>query len=359
MANVYDYLKKYGNKSFIEKEFNDIDNIVFSALSYLNFSSIVSSKNDTVTLENAGNIYLKKYSLRQVAKLGIAQKESYKLLKKVIECDRYKNIRMSNYIYIGDEDKQFCGVKFKIKKDLIYISFEGTDHLLSGWKEDFELAYKFPTASQSYAIKYLNKHISIWDKNVIVGGHSKGGNLALVSCMYANSFYRRKIIKIYSNDGPGLRKAQIESENYKRIKDRFIHIIPDHDLVGMLLRHDNDYKIIKSSRKDVLAHSLVTWQILDDEFVEAPLSEFSKKIEKSVILWLDKHNDLEREKMIVSIFNALEKAGIYNLNDLINLKTAFRVIKNLSDIDDETKKLIGDFINFNINYLLNNFESMK
>lgn len=357
MSTIFEYIKKYGNKTFIEKDFNEVDNLVFSSLAYLDFNEIVDEGNKIISLGNAGNTFLKKYTLKEVAKYGIAQKESYKLLKKIVDTKRFKDVGVYAYKYIGDNEKQFCAMTFKLKKDLIYISFEGTDHLLSGWKEDFELSYKFPVVSQEYAIKYLNKTIRIRDKNVIVGGHSKGGNLALVASMFCHSFVRIKIKKIYNNDGPGLRKKEIESKNYQKIENKLIHIVPNYSLVGLLLRHGKHFKVIKSNRKDLLAHSMMTWQIKEDKLLEASLSDVSKKLDQSIILWLEKHDDKEREKMITAVFKALENSGIYNLYDLKSIKKSILVIKNLKNIDKETKKLILNFLEFNLHYLLNNFEA--
>ena len=66
---------------------------------------------------------------------------------------------MYNYKYIWDTDTQFGAVCFKVKKKFIYVAFEGTDNLLSGWKEDFQMAYEFPVPSQKLAVKYLNENI--------------------------------------------------------------------------------------------------------------------------------------------------------------------------------------------------------
>ena len=60
--------------------------------------------------------------------------------------------------------------------------------------------------------------------------------------------------------------------------------------------------------------------------------------------------------MITTVFNALENSGVYNLNDLKNIKTAIRVIKNIRNIDKETKELILDFLKFNIDYLLHDIK---
>ena len=353
MSNIYTYIRKYKDKTFDQELFNEIDNLVFSSLTYLNFTNIVPDSRKYITLQEAGNIFLKQNNYFTISKLGLAQQISYNILKSVVNTNRYKDVLLYNFVYFGDIDKQFGAMCIKVKKQFIYVSFEGTDNLLSGWKEDFQMCYEFPIPSQEYAIKYLNKCIKIFDKNIIVGGHSKGGNLALVASMYCNLIIRRKIKLIYSNDGPGLRKSQIESSNYKKIKDRYIHIIPNYSFVGILLRNDK-YKVIKSYRRDVLAHSLSTWQIEDNRLKEASLSNISKNLEESVIMWLDDHDDIKREKMITTVFKTLENSNIYEINDIFDFRNAINVIKNLKNVDNETKDLVVDFIKFNFKHLINN-----
>ena len=40
--NFFDYVDYYGDNTFEDKEFNEIDNIIFSMISYIDFSDIVS-----------------------------------------------------------------------------------------------------------------------------------------------------------------------------------------------------------------------------------------------------------------------------------------------------------------------------
>ena len=49
---------------------------------------------------------------------------------------------------------------FNITKNLSYIAFEGTDQLISGWKEDLKMAYKFPVLAHEYAINYINDNFN-------------------------------------------------------------------------------------------------------------------------------------------------------------------------------------------------------
>ena len=314
MAGINTYIKEYGDKTFNEEKINEIDNVILSSIVYLNFDGIVPKNKKSISLCEAGNIFLYKYNYFDVSKLGIAQKVSYKILKQIVNTKRYKDIQMYNYKYIWDTDTQFGAVCFKVKKKFIYVAFEGTDNLLSGWKEDFQMAYEFPVPSQKLAVKYLNENIKLFDKNIIVGGHSKGGNLALVSSMYCKNRINKKIKQIYSNDGPGLKKEQIESENYSKIRDRLIHLVPNYSYVGVLLRNDK-FTVIKTNRKDFMAHAVSSWQVNKNEFIRENLSSISDSFRKSLLKWLDEHDLNQREKMISTVFKTLEESGIKNLND--------------------------------------------
>ena len=351
MAGINTYIKEYGDKTFNEEKFNEIDNVILSSVVYLNFDGILPKKKKSISLCEAGNIFLYKYNYFDVSKLGIAQKVSYKILKQIVNTKRYKDIQMYNYKYIWDTDTQFGAVCFKVKKKFIYVAFEGTDNLLSGWKEDFQMAYEFPVPSQKLAVKYLNENIKLFDKNIIVGGHSKGGNLALVSSMYCKNRINKKIKQIYSNDGPGLKKEQIESENYSKIRDRLIHLVPNYSYVGVLLRNDK-FTVIKTNRKDFMAHAVSSWQVNENEFIRENLSSISDSFRKSLLKWLDEHDLNQREKMISTVFKTLEESGIKNLNDFFNLKNAITVIRNINNIDDETKKLVISLIEFNLNNII-------
>ena len=351
MAGINTYIKEYGDKTFNEEKFNEIDNVILSSVVYLNFDGIVPKNKKSISLCEAGNIFLYKYNYFDVSKLGIAQKVSYKILKQIVNTKRYKHIQMYNYKYIWDTDTQFGAVCFKVKKKFIYVAFEGTDNLLSGWKEDFQMAYEFPVPSQKLAVKYLNENIKLFDKNIIVGGHSKGGNLALVSSMYCKNRINKKIKQIYSNDGPGLKKEQIESENYSKIRDRLIHLVPNYSYVGVLLRNDK-FTVIKTNRKDFMAHAVSSWQVNENEFIRENLSSISDSFRNSLLKWLDEHDLNQREKMISTVFKTLEESGIKNLNDFFNLKNAITVIRNINNIDDETKKLVISLIEFNLNNII-------
>ena len=260
--SIFDYIKKYGCYSFDEMGFNVIDNFIFSALAYSDLGEYVSGNRfDKRTISEVGKAFFKDFDKKR--KNITAVRVGIKVLREIMSTRRYGKLYLYNYSYIGDDRQQFCAITIEINKKLVYVSYEGTDALISGWHEDFEMSYKFPVLSHRRAIDYLNRHFLFNNKDIILGGHSKGGNLAMVAGMYANFWVKDRIVKIYVNDGPGLRKKEIKSKCFKSIEHKLVSIIPNYSIVGLLFRHSDNYRVIKSTKKGIYAHDMATWIVHD------------------------------------------------------------------------------------------------
>ena len=335
--NLIDYVKKYGNFSFSKKKFNEIDNLVFSSLSYIDFDENKIKENNT--LEYIGKDYLNKKI--KVKDLILAKRDAYELLEVIVDKKRYKDVRIRNYIYKADYNMQFKAMTFVISSNLNYISFEGTDELISGWIEDFSLAYMFPTPSQKLAVKYVNDNVKIFGPKVIIGGHSKGGNLALVSAMYMKKIKRLKLKYVYNNDGPGLRDNEFESLEYKSIKSRYKHIIPHSSIVGILLK-DSNYFVIRSKKNNAIGHSLNTWLVDDDKLIQTDLSKRSTKIKNNLDKWRLMHSDDDFRCLVEDLFNILRDSDIDTLNNMKNIKNIISIIKKIKYLDKDTKEILKE-----------------
>lgn len=342
--NLFRYIDKYGCYSFKEVPFNELDNAVFAALSYLDLNGIVSpNRYNPVTIHSTGELYPKLHSSKE--KNGLAIRNAIKMLRYIKDTRRFSDLRLYNYVYEKGDEEQFSAVTIEINPKLVYVSFEGTDDLVSGWKEDFMLSYTFPVESQRRAIDYVNKHFFFRRKEIILGGHSKGGNLAMVAGMYANFMVRDKIIMVYNNDGPGLLKAQIESNYYKNIESKLVHIIPNYSVVGLLLRHTDHYIVVRSVRKGLLAHDLFTWVVQDKAFLRTELSPFSKSLDDELAKWLDRYDLEQRKNVVTSLFNIFERANVVSLIDLTeNKKLIFHLISESKELDSDTRKVLRDFL---------------
>jgi hypothetical protein len=342
MTYLNDYLKKYRDITFAEEKLNDIDIAIFTQLTYIDY---IEGFNTTL------NEYLEtSLKNKNLLKNNIKKEDLIESIKLIIDSNRYKDILIKNPTYILKKDEQFGAFTLILSDNTKIICFEGTDHNMVGWEEDFKLSYQFPVPAQTDAIKYLNDNISLFDKNVIVCGHSKGGNLALVGSMFTSIFKRNKIKQIYSFDGPGLRKREIESKRFKKTEKKYKHFICNQSMIGLLLRHTNKHMVIKSSKRGMLAHSLYYWQINDKYFLISELSESSKKFDNNVLKWLEGHNDEERKKLVNNMFKAFNNLGIERITDSIKLKNTIKIVKEMKNLDESSKDLLVDFIKYNIKH---------
>ena len=123
----------------------------------------------------------------------------------------------------------------------LFVSYSGTDDTILGWKEDLNMAYQMPVPSQEEAVEYLEKTVPHDGRMIRIGGHSKGGNLAIYAAVMCYDRLKRRIIGIYNNDGPGFLESMLERKSYLEVKDRIKTIVPETSIVGMLLEHVYSY----------------------------------------------------------------------------------------------------------------------
>lgn len=343
MGTIDKYLEEYGKYTFLEQELNEVDAVILSLISYVDFSGIVPSIGESkILLKDASEIFFNKYTKKEIDENIISVRNAIYLLKKLSNINRYQNLLLYNYVYKVTFDMQFGALCIKLPDKSIFISYEGTDNYISGWKEDFMLSYMFPTNAQVEAVNYIDKVIGLFSHKVYVGGHSKGGNLALIASMYCKGITHRKIKRVYNIDGPGLRKREFESREYKKILPKLVTYVPKSCLIGMLLRHSDNYIVVDSKNKNIMQHDATSWIVDKNQFKKTQISDFSKKIEKAIISWLDKLDDKKREKFVTSLFSILKKAEVHDLNEFKKTKfdSAIKILKETKNLDKETRSMM-------------------
>lgn len=246
MANIFDYINWRGDLSLRESEFNEIDNLILARFSYFPFDNILK-EDEVITIEEAG----KRFKTLDVEKERILQKEDIDLFPKMAESNRFFDMKISNYInkISPEEEKQFSAITIFMPDDTIYISFRGTDNTLIGWKEDFNMSFREKVPSQLDAVEYVNKIASKYTNKLRIGGHSKGGNLAVYAASFCEKEIQERIINVYNNDGPGFHETITIDPNYKRIIPKVHTLIPQTSIIGRLLYHEESYTVVQSTEK--------------------------------------------------------------------------------------------------------------
>ena len=338
--DIFKYIDNYGMKTFEEYPFNEIDAVLFSFLSYVDFEEIFEK--NRIPLKDVGRMHLGLHN--KLERNITAVRDGTKLLKYIKDTKRYQDCILFNYEYDVTDDIQFSVISIEYQKNQVYVSFEGTNAYISGWKENLVLSYDYPTKSHLKAINYLDRHYTFSNKKLIVGGHSKGGNLALVSSMHANYLVRRRIKKIYNMDGPGLLRKQYNSRRFKSILPKYKHIIPNASIVGIILYNSNT-EVVKSSVRGPLAHDILFWQIDKDKFIKGELETFSKELSIKIKDFIDNHTKEELRKSVSDINQVFLNAEIVELQDLNSIKNIKKVLDEGKHLDKDSKEFLTEVLN--------------
>lgn len=340
MKNLFFYLQYYGNVSFKEMAFNDVDSLICSLLSYVKLLGIVpNSKNEFIYLEDACEQFLAKYDKSDFKKEDWLFPNSYKLIEMLKDAKRFWHTKLSYYVASVDGNGQFGALLLRLPNRVTYLSFEGTDSNVSGWKEDFQIIYENPTYSQEKAVMYFNNALKLGDTSIYLGGHSKGGNLAMYAYLYGKDKYKRRVRKVYNFDGPGFVEEITKSEKYQELLNKLAVFVPRESVIGMILENANLH-VVKSNSLAVLQHDAYTWECFGGKFVLTELAKKSKNLHNNLEEYLKSMSLEDRKNFVETFFDIFKKSEITNIMQLKELKIAslLKIMKELKNVPTKTKQ---------------------
>lgn len=342
MYTIKDYLDYYKDIPFEEQKFNVMDNILFSSLVYLPIENIT---NKSITIHELAIMYKKEQKTLD-ASLNYIGKKSVPLLFEIIDSTRYKNVLLDNIKSILNSKVQFFALTFRYNSTA-YVAFRGTDNSISGWKENFTLSYNYPTETQIEAVNYLNETITPLDKKIYLGGHSKGGNLAMTCTLEAKEDIYNRIKCVYNNDGPGFLQNEYQSSKYDKLSKKLYNIIPEESVIGILLNNKN-YNIVCSVASGVRSHDLTTWRCFGQFLVQGKLSRFSKLLKERATNWLIETDDKSKAQIIETFFKVIEESGAIHFRDLTKTEI-INLVRKSSKVDEKSKQLLLDTLKIFMN----------
>lgn len=198
--------------------------------------------------------------------------------------------------------------------------------------------------AQTDAASYLMRAAWRFEGKMRVGGHSKGGNLAVYAAMHNPEELQERIIEVYNNDGPGFRESVRDLPEYQRIASRIHTLVPQYSLVGVLLSHDGDFEIVESTETGISAHNGYTWEVLGTSFVRCQDFSFRTRVFNDAVHgWADGLDLQQRQELTDAVFGALEATGAKTLTDLTEQKVrkALTAARDLFG-DEEQRELFVD-----------------
>ncbi len=341
MANIFDYLTWRGDLTFSQAPANELDHVIFTQLSYLDFSDYVPVNfTDSITIEELAK---KDYSNRTPMYPNLMP-----LLDACAKSKRFHTVRVTGFSDILDPKAtiQFSAMTFLIGQNLAVVAFRGTDTTLTGWKEDCYLALTGPTSAQVKSAEYLTEAVTSlcrWNRRkVIVVGHSKGGNEAVYAPAFSKPAIQDKVISIYNFDGPGFDAHQYPTRIFGPLLHKIYTFVPEQSIVGMLLKHEENYRAVKASSWGINQHDVFNWHVLGKSFVYAELSSMSTTIQKAVEDWLLDLSLEERKTFIDTLFDMIGDAGITRFQDLQDrtLPSMLLMMPQVHRLDPERRELM-------------------
>lgn len=395
MPNIIDLLRN-DFSTFAQRKFNAVDALILCELSYINMPTSVPKYCDnpknisTVSINEL--LRIEDYSSMFASGAPKVDKFRRKLLLAVASSPRYRGIRVGEYLERFDEsnideslEQQFAGVTFDLSNcegidnpHTLVVAYRGTDNTLVGWKEDFNMAFRCPVPAQESAAEYLtsvaqryskrysnknffnklfaNKLFARFSKssvdlqnnnsNIIVVGHSKGGNMAAYAAMRLDATSQKLgdlVSKIYSMDGPGFASDVVDTSVFANVSSRIEKVVPQSAFIGLIMDTGVPYKVTTADSIGLMQHFGMYWQVKNGYFDYCDcVTPRALAVSKAANEWMMNLPFEERKRRIDAVYKIFSNLG-YPTFDEMSLhwsEVVPKLLKVAMHMDSKTHELI-------------------
>ena len=344
---VVDYLWRE-QRTFAEVPLCPVDSLVFSALAYLQFDLVAENLlgdarvllHDVVALSDWSRICSHSWMKNS--------EHTDSFMRAVMASRRWRDVRVSFY---QDEfsqvtNKQFEAVTF-IYPDRdgmqAYLAFRGTDGTVAGWREDFNLSYMQVIPSHRTALAYVSGVASALDASLVLGGHSKGGNLAEFAALCCDEITFARIVGVYNHDGPSFLTPPSSRIDDPRYRDIHLKVIPESSMIGMILETGGQYQVVRSTASGLRQHDPFTWLVEGRGFSTKPqLNAGAKFMSRAINTWTLQHTPAERERYVSTVFKVLDATDAMRFAEIKEnpLPMLLRVVADSNAIDEDDRRFV-------------------
>ena len=352
MANLLDYLDWRGDLPLSGDPFNEVDNLILAELSFVDFGGIVPGPGAgaAVPLGEAAAAYFAKTEGRPIDMGVLVPNQIPEMLRRMAAAPRFRDMQLSGFVDHLDTEKaeQFAALTIVCGDGALYLSFRGTDDTLAGWKEDFYLSCMREVPAQKKAVEYTETMARQYPRvKLRLGGHSKGGNVAVYAAMSAQPKIKERLTAVYSHDGLGFLEETTQSENFRGIEPLIHKTLPQSSLIGMLLEHHENYSIVESDGFWIAQHDPFLWSVEKGEFVLCEqISGGARYFNDTLNSWVKAQTDDKRELFVDTLFQVLNSTSAETTGELSdgfvrNLPTVLGAVKN---IDADTRRAVSHIL---------------
>lgn len=250
---------------------------------------------------------------------GLVPADIKRCLHALVASPRFRDLTLTGFCRAVDEAShtQFMATTYIWRDSFAFVAFAGTDTSRTGWRENLDMAYRDEVGAQRLAREYLERAAARVTLPIHVGGHSKGGNLALYAAMTCAGEVRSRVGRIWVLDAPGFRRGRFGEDDYRELAGRAIRIVPAESTVGMLLECPLEPAVVCSSASGLEQHSVFTWEVAGGSFVRAErLSDYARALRDVAAEWLAGMDADETRRVVEAVDAALAARGVDDVGEL-------------------------------------------
>lgn len=179
------------------------------------------------------------------------------------------------------------------------------------------MAFETGVPSQFAAIDYLERVAPTIEGPIYLGGHSKGGNLAVCAAVRCSAEVAARVARAFSHDGPGFTEEALADDLWRERSGLVSKTVPRSSVIGMLFERQEDYAVIESSTAGLMQHDPFSWVVKGADFArQEGLGRGASFVDKGLNEWIASMTRAEREGFVETLFSVLGAAGEDTFADL-------------------------------------------
>ncbi|WP_250309795.1 Mbeg1-like protein [Gardnerella sp. Marseille-Q2328] len=413
MSNILDLLRN-DFRTFAQRKFNAVDALILCELAYINMPEFVpqyaANPKDISTVPVTELLRSEYFSSMFSSGSVKIDRFRRKLLFAVAASPRYRGLRVGEKLERFDKsnidescEQQFAGVTFDLSEcegidnpHTLVVSYRGTDNTLVGWKEDFNMAFRCPVPAQESAAEYLisiaqrysknyanknflQKILAYFSKssssnfssnsssnsytsksslsnqpnnnpNIIVVGHSKGGNMAAYASMRLDAEDEKLgnlVSKIYSMDGPSFGSDVVDPAVFAHVSSRIEKVVPQSAFIGLIMDTGVPYKVTNADSIGLMQHFGMYWQVKNGDFDYCDcVTPRALAVSKAANEWMMNLPFDERKRRIDSVYSIFNSLGYPTFDEMSShwSEVVPKLLKIAMHMDSKSYELIRSVI---------------
>ncbi|MCY3067731.1 MULTISPECIES: Mbeg1-like protein [Aerococcus] len=352
---ILDYLQAKQDQSFTDLALNEVDIAALTELSNLPLAGLLTNNLSGEKYIDLATLYQalldQDYSYQGLWEWIMAGR--YQVLEAMANSQRYQDIRLYGFVSQLNREAvlQFAGLVVEVPDHFKIIAFRGTDDHLVGWRENFKLAYQKAMPSQKAATDYLRQVLDYSvdsEEKLIVSGHSKGGNLAIVAAIQQEKSYQDRLTAVYAFDSPGIHRETLAQENFHRLQGRIHEYVPEDSLVGIILHAAVKPVVVKSSGISLMQHLMEMWQVEEDHFQRVQSTTPASQLAQATMnVWMQWQGQENIERFFFLVFELLSQTGIDSFKDIDQDFSGFigNLYRGGKSLDRSTQRFLMSTLN--------------